>query len=99
MIAEGELSSFRALELLREHGFQFFNDWNGLTAILEVPLDKRRELKAMAERYGPMDALEEGLDYFIRNNEDASWELLFNAVHKTNKLVAGKLRKHFSGDT
>ena len=80
---------------MRDSEFKVFSSWDSLARELKVPLDLRRELKHrafVAEDYTL--ALEETLDYWIKNDPNHSWKSLVLAVEKTDeKATAEKLKK------
>ena len=93
LISEFELTTHNALRLLQESGFQTDKDWFQLMESLEVPLDTRRKLNLQAEKCQNYNmALEEGLDWFIANNQNPSWMTLINAVERCNRNVAKTLK-------
>ena len=90
-------SSSHALNVLRDNGFKVFSSWESLARELNVPLDTRRQLRhtaAFSEDY--THALEETLDYWIKNDPTHSWKKFLRALENTDeKEVAKKVAKLF----
>ena len=69
--------------------------WTELTSLLGVSLEERRRFKTMASSDEDYHfALEEGLQWWITNSTDPSWEELIPAVEDCgNKDVAAVMRR------
>ena len=75
------MTSSNALRLLVKSGFVVEDKWTKLTSLLGVSLQERRRLKAMASSDQDYHfALEEGLQWWITNSAEPSWEELISAV-------------------
>ena len=75
------MTSTNALRLLVKSGFCVKDKWTELTSLLGVSLDERRRLKTMASSDQDYHfALEEGLQWWITNSTDPSWEELISSV-------------------
>ena len=90
-----ELTSSNALRLLVKNGFIVEDKWTELTSLLGVSLKERRRLKRVARSDQDYHfALEEGLQWWITNCTDPSWENLISAVEDCgDKDVAIKLKR------
>ena len=75
------MTSNNALRLLVKSGFVVKDKWIELTSLLGVSLVERRRLKKMASSDQDYHfALEEGLQWWITNSIDPSWEELISAI-------------------
>ena len=75
------MTSSNALRLLVKSGFVVKDKWTELTSLLGVSLEERRRLKTMASSDQDYHfALEEGLQWWVTNSTDPSWEELISAV-------------------
>ena len=92
-----EVVSSEAIGILKDSGFKVFSSWQSLGSELNVPLDTRRQLRYEAIASGDHNqALEECLDYWVKNNPNASWEKLIEAVERTDEKEASrKMRERF----
>ena len=81
---------------LVKSGFVVKDKWTELTSLLGVSLEERRRLKTMASSDQDYHfALEEGLQWWITNSTDPSWENLISAVEDCgDKDIATKLKRH-----
>ena len=89
------MTSSNALKLLDKSGFAVENKWTKLTRLLDVSLEERRRLKTMANSDQDYHfALEEGLQWWITNSTDPSWEELISAVEDCgDKDIAAIMRR------
>ena len=89
------MTSSNALRLLVKSGFVVKDKWTELTSLLGVSLEERRRFKTMASSDEDYHfALEEGLQWWITNSTDPSWEELIPAVEDCgNKDVAAVMRR------
>ena len=89
------MTSSNALRLLVKSGFCVKDKWTELTSLLGVSLEERRRFKTMASSDEDYHfALEEGLQWWITNSTDPSWEELIPAVEDCgNKDVAAVMRR------
>ena len=89
------MTSNNALRVLVKSGFVVKDKWTQLTSLLGVSLGERRRLKTMASSDQDYHfALEEGLQWWIKNNADPSWEELISAVENCgDKDIAVIMRK------
>ena len=89
------MTSSNALRLLDKSGFVVKDKWTKLTRLLDVSLEERRRLKTMASSDQDYDfALEEGLQWWITNSTDPSWDELISAVEKCgDKNIASIMRR------
>ena len=75
------MTSSNALTLLVKSGFVVKDKWTQLTSLLGISLEERRRLKTMASNDQDYHfALEEGLQWWIINSIDPSWEELISTV-------------------
>ena len=90
-----ELTSSNVLQLLIDSGFIIKDKWIELITLLRVPLEERERLETMASSDQDFHhALEEGLQWWIDNSTDPSWEELISAVENCgDKDIATKMRK------
>ena len=89
------MTSSNVLRLLVKSGFVVKDKWTQFTSLLGVSLEERRRLKTMASIDQDYHfALEEGLQWWITNSTDPSWEELISAVEDCgDKNVAVKMRR------
>ena len=89
------MTSSNALRLLVKSGFVVKEKWTELISLLGVSLEERRRLKIMASSDQDYHfALEEGLQWWITNSTDPSWEELILAVKNCrNKDIAVIMRR------
>ncbi len=85
------LSSHGAIVLLEDCGFRIVSDWIPLSRRLGVPTEIRIEASQRSSRAA--EALEECIDWFIKNNESASWPMFIHATGKVNVNAAKQLKK------
>ena len=94
-----ELTSNKAVNALRDSGFQINSNWRKLASTLGVPVNETVRLQRMATLVHDHDcyhALEESLEYWIKN-ESSSWDMLIDAVGKIEYKTATLLSKYISG--
>ena len=89
------MTSSNALRLLVKSGFVVKDKWTKLTSLLCVSLEERRRLKTMVSSDEDYHfALEEGLQWWITNSTDPSWEELISAIEDCgDKDIAVKMRR------
>ena len=89
------MSSSSALRLLVKSGFVVKDKWTKLTSLLGISLEERRRLKKMASSDQDYHfALEKGLQWWITNYTDPSWEELISAVENCgDKDIAAIMRR------
>ena len=89
------MTSSNALRLLVKSGFVVKDKWIGLISLLGVSLEERRRLKAIASSdQDDHFALEEGLQWWITNSADPSWEEFMSAIENCgDKDIAAILRR------
>ena len=89
------MTSSNALILLVKSGFVVKDKWTELTSLLGVSLEERRRLKTMASSDQDYHfVLEEGLQWWITNSTDPSWEELISAVENCgDKNIAVIMRE------
>ena len=94
------MTSSNALKLLDKSGFVVEDKWTKLTRLLDVSLEERRRLKTMASSDQDYHfALEEGLQWWITNSTNPSWEELISAVENCgDKDVAAIMREEFKSE-
>ena len=90
-----ELTSSNAVQLLIDNGFNIKDKWIELITLLRVSLEERERLETMASSDQDFHhALEEGLQLWITNNTDPSWEELVSAIENCgDKDIAIKMRE------
>ncbi len=103
MTSSQKLTSTRARAVLVQSGFRFYCYWDALASQLDVPIDTRNLHKSAALiSNGDFEhALEECLEYWIKNNDGHSWEMLLTAVENIERfgeqphvtIVTNKMRK------
>ena len=91
------LTSSNALELLRSCNFRIVSNWSNLGATLGVSLEDRKRLRTQALMTGDYNVcLEECLDLWLKNSDGIpSWEQLFLAVEREEKVTAKKMREQY----
>ena len=74
--------------------------WTELTSLLGVSLEERKRLKTMASSDQDYHfALEEGLQWWITNSTDPSWEELILAVENSvDEGIAAKMRQEVKSE-
>ena len=89
------MTSSNALRLLVKSGFVVKDKWIELTSLLGVSLEERKRLKTTASSDQDYHfALEEGLQWWITNSTEPSWEELISAVEDCgNKGIAVIMRR------
>ena len=89
------MTSSNALRLLVKSGFVVKDKWTKLTSLLGISLEERRRLKKMASCDQDYHfALEKGLQWWITNSTDPSWEELISAVENCgDKDIAAIMRR------
>ena len=94
------MTSSNALRLLVKSGFVVKDKWTELTILLGVSLEERRRLKTMASSDQDYHfALEEGLQWWITNSTDPSWEELISAVENCgDKDIAVIMREEVKSE-
>ena len=94
------MTSTNALRLLVKSDFAVQDKWTKLTILLCVSLEERRRLKTMASSDQDYhSALEEGLQWWIANSTDPSWEELISAVENCgDKDIAAKMREEIMSE-
>ena len=90
-----ELTPGKAVILLSDCGFNFKSNWNRLTSILNVPLEQKKEMRAIVKEDEAYDyAIEIALDWWIKNTSEASWKVLISSVDECGeKDTADTMRK------
>ena len=76
--------------------FQFSKNWEILTARLKVPIDERAKRKQQImidQSSNYTGALEELLDFWIRNSDHPTWQKLISAVEVYERRTAESMRK------
>ena len=94
------MTASNALRLLVKSGFVVKDKWTQLTSLLGVSLEERRRLKTMASSDQDYHfALEEGLQWWIINSTDPSWEELISAVEICgDKNIAAIMREEVKSE-
>ena len=89
-----ELTPTNAIQFLIDNDFNVKDKWIELITLLHVSLEERERLETMASSDQDFHhALEEGLQWWITNNTDPSWEELISAVENCgDKDIATKMR-------
>ena len=89
------MTSSNAVQFLIDNDFNIKDKWIELITLLRVSLEERERLETMASSDQDFHhALEEGLQWWITNNTDPSWEELISAVENCgDKDVATNMRK------
>ena len=89
------MTSSNAVQFLIDNGFIIKDKWIELITLLRVSLEERERLETMASSNQNFHhALEEGLQWWITNTTDPSWEELISAVENCgDKDVATKMRE------
>ena len=78
-----ELTPAKAVSLLYECGFNFKSKWSLLASILNVPLEQKKEMRAIIKEDETYDhAMEIALDWWIKNTPGASWKELILSVDR-----------------
>ena len=92
-----ELTCFSILTILTDCGFNR-DKWYEFGACLKVPSEKRKSLKEIPDTF---EILEEMLEWWITNDEQASWDSLISAVERCSgqKETADKMKRKLSNDT
>ena len=93
------MTSSNALRLLVKSGFVVKDKWTELTSLLGVSLEEKR-LKRMASSDQDYHfALKEGLQWWITNSTDPSWEELISAVENCgDKDIAVIMREEVKSE-
>lgn len=92
-----ELTAGNAFQLLKACDFRIVSNWSKLGASLRVSIEDRKRLRTQAMLHSNYDdCLEECLDIWIKNEEHkASWEELFTAVEREEKVTAKRMRDKY----
>lgn len=92
-----ELTAENARQLLKACDFRIVSNWSKLGASLRVPLEDRKRLRTQAMLTSNYDdCLEECLDIWIKNGEHtATWEELFTAVEREERVTAKRMRDKY----
>ena len=89
-----DLTAINAVILLEDCKFQFSKNWETLTARLKVPKDERTKQKQQIMIHSNYTgALEELIDFWIRNGDHPTWEKLISAVEFYERRTAESMRK------
>ena len=93
-----EITSGKAVILLRDCGFNFKSNWNRLTSIMNVPLQQKEKMRAIIKEDEAYEyAIEIALDWWITNTAEASWKVLISSVDRCGeKDTAHAMRKQLS---
>ena len=85
----------KAVSLLYDCGFNFKNNCNRLSSILNVPLEQKKEMRAIIKEDEAYEyAMEIALDWWIKNTSEASWKELISSVDRCGeKDTADAMRK------
>jgi hypothetical protein len=87
-----QITSFDAVRLLRDSGFNFIRKWKLLAGNLRVSLDTRKRYHSSTlydncpKTYE--EVTEECIDKWIANEQNYSWELFISCLKKVDSLVA-----------
>ena len=89
-----ELTSTNAVQFLIDNDFNIKDKWIELITLLRVSLEERERLQTMASSDQDIHhVLKEGLQWWITNTTDLSWEELISAVENCgDKNIATKMR-------
>ena len=90
-----DLISTNVLRLLVKNGFDVEKKWSKLIALIGVSLDERRRLQTMATNdYDYYCALEEGIQWWIDNGTNVSWNELISAIEDCGESnIATKIKR------
>ena len=93
------LTAANAFQLLKSCDFRVVSNWSKLCASLGVSLEDRKRLRTQAMLTGNYDdSLEECLDIWIKSEQEvASWEQLFKAVEREERVTAKRMREKYEG--
>ena len=91
------LTAENALQLLKLCEFRIVSNWSKLGATLGVPLEDRKRLRTQAMLTGNYeDSLEECLQIWIKNSkEKATWNQLFTAVEREERVTANRMKDKY----
>ena len=81
-----------------ECGFNFKSKWSLLTSFLSVPVEQKKEMRAIIKEDEAYEyAIEIALDWWIKNTSEASWTELISSVDRCGeKDTAHAMRKKLS---
>ncbi len=73
------------------------SNWSKLSSTLGVPLEERKRLRIQAMLNSNYeDSLEECLQIWIKNSDDrATWDQLFTAVEREERVTAKRMRDKY----
>ena len=93
-----EITPGKAVSLLYECGFNFKSKWSLLSSILNVPVEQKKEMRAIIKEDEAYEyAIEIALDWWIKNTSEASWKELISSVDRCGeKDTAHAMRKKLS---
>ena len=93
-IKELQLNSTNAFQVLKDCGLRVYTHWKELSRHLQVSLDDRKKLEAMAFITCDFEhALEEGLDIWLRESPNRSWQELIEGVEIIDPTTADRMRQ------
>ena len=81
---------------MRKNNFRFSKNWKGVARDLNVSLENRTQFSPALNAYinqDYSDALEECIDYWIRNGKEPNWEKLLDVISSYERNTANKIRE------